>query len=185
MHSLGEIRDIRDTELELMLSWRNAPSARQNMYTRHVISLEEHLGWWDKTKVDSRHRYFMYAYESKPFGIVGFNNIDTVNKNSSWAFYASPDAPRGTGSRMEFLALDHAFDNLSLHKLFCEVLAFNEPVIKLHKKFGFEVEGVFKEHHLGDDGFVDVYRLGLLASQWRANRESMHNQLSKMMRAPS
>jgi len=185
MQSLGTIRDIDDTELELMLSWRNAPAARRNMYTRHVISLEEHLAWWEKTKIEKRHLYYMYEYNSEALGIVGFNNIDTVNKNSSWAFYASPDAPRGTGSRMEFLALEYAFCALSLHKLFCEVLAFNEPVIKLHQKFGFKVEGVFKEHHLNDNGFVDIHRLGLLASEWGAVRGAMYSKLSKMIKAQS
>lgn len=183
MQSLGTIRDIEDAELELMLSWRNAPHARRNMYTRHLISLEEHLAWWERIKMDARHRYFMYEDHSEPLGIVGFNNIDILNRNASWAFYSSPSAPRGTGSRMEFLALDYAFFKLDLHRLFCEVLAFNEPVIRLHQKFGFKVEGIFKEHHLSDDGFIDVYRLGLLANEWDAARESMYNKLSNMIKA--
>lgn len=41
---------------------------------------------------------------------------------------------------MEYLALEYAFKDMGLHKLFCEVLAFNAPVIKLHQKFGFKIE---------------------------------------------
>ena len=80
-------------------------------------------------------------------GIVGFTNIDERNQNCSWAFYAAPVAPKGTGSRMEFSPWKMAFQELNVHKMYCEVLGFNTPVIKLHQKFGFEREGIFREQH--------------------------------------
>ena len=43
LSDLGGLRGIKEDELELMLSWRNAPKVRENMYTRHEISLSEHL----------------------------------------------------------------------------------------------------------------------------------------------
>ncbi|MGA8516294.1 MAG: UDP-4-amino-4,6-dideoxy-N-acetyl-beta-L-altrosamine N-acetyltransferase, partial [Burkholderiaceae bacterium] len=129
-HSLGVLRDIQADELELMLTWRNAPTVRANMYTRHEISLQEHVAWWERMQKRDDQRYFMYESEGTPCGIVAFTGIDICNQNSSWAFYASPVAPRGTGSRMEFLALDYAFNSLRLRKLCCEVLAFNQSVVK-------------------------------------------------------
>jgi RimJ/RimL family protein N-acetyltransferase len=80
---------------------------------------------------------------------------------------------------MEALALDHVFDELNLHKLSCEVLAFNAPVINLHKKFGFEVEGIFREQYLIGGKFVDVYRLGILAAEWRESRPRIVEKLQK------
>jgi UDP-4-amino-4,6-dideoxy-N-acetyl-beta-L-altrosamine N-acetyltransferase len=125
----------------------------------------------------------MYELDAVPLGIVGFNHIDQANRNAAWAFYAAPDAPRGTGSKMEYLALNHAFDQLGLHKLQCEVLAFNEPVIKLHKKFGFKVEGVFREQHRVDERFVDIFRLGLLANEWAEHHDPMLTKLTKLAQA--
>lgn len=81
---------------------------------------------------------------------------------------------------MEYLALEYAFHNMQLHKLCCEVLAFNAPVIKLHQKFGFKVEGILREQHLIDETFVDVYRLGVLAPEWEAQREEMLKKLLKL-----
>ncbi|WP_222130017.1 UDP-4-amino-4,6-dideoxy-N-acetyl-beta-L-altrosamine N-acetyltransferase [Bordetella genomosp. 13] len=170
MSELGFLRPIRDDELESMLSWRNAPAVRANMYTRHEISIDEHLDWWERTKQRDDQRYFMYEAGGRALGVVGFTRIDPLNANSSWAFYASPEAPRGTGSKMELLALDYAFGELKLRRLHCEVLAFNTAVIKLHQKFGFHVEGVLREHHKMDDAFVDIYLLGLLASEWSEKR---------------
>ncbi|WAB92587.1 UDP-4-amino-4,6-dideoxy-N-acetyl-beta-L-altrosamine N-acetyltransferase [Pseudomonas citronellolis] len=176
--NIGKLRKITDNELELMLSWRNAPNVRANMYTRHEISLEEHRRWWDRIRLDPQHQYLMFEDADTPLGIVAFVNIDKLNGNSSWAFYASPEAPKGTGSKMEFLALEYAFEELSLHKLHCEVLDFNTAVIRLHKKFGFTVEGILRQHHYIDSRFADVYRLGLLSDEWNTHRILMQKRLS-------
>lgn len=176
----GVLRKIKDSELELMLSWRNAPAVRENMYTAHEISLTEHLSWWERTRGSGGQRYFMYEFQDQPLGIVGFTELDRINQNSSWAFYASPDAPKGIGGRMELLALDYAFYELKLHKLCCEVLAFNTPVIKLHKKFGFKIEGILRHQRRRDGKFLDVYRLGLLVGEWEGERDGMIFKLSRI-----
>lgn len=173
----GKLRDIASSELETMLAWRNSPKVRANMYTRHEISLEEHLAWWGRVQRRDDCRYFMYELEGKAQGVVSFNAIDRVNKNAFWAFYASPAAPPGTGSRMEILALDYAFEELKLHKLSAEVLAFNQSVLNLHKKFGFVVEGIFRDHHRVDENYVDVYRISMLRHEWPANRERVLSRL--------
>lgn len=183
MKQLGILRNIADNELELMRAWRNEPSVRANMYTQHEISPEEHLTWWAKTKDRPDQKYFMYETAGTPVGIASFNGIDANSANSAWAFYASPTAPKGTGSRMEFLMLDCAFNTLNLHKLHCEVLAFNTAVIKLHEKFGFKVEGVFREQHKVNDVFVDTYRLGILVSEWQKGRQAMYDKLTGHVKA--
>jgi UDP-4-amino-4,6-dideoxy-N-acetyl-beta-L-altrosamine N-acetyltransferase len=170
---LGKLRTIMSDELALMLSWRNAPAVRLNMYTSHEISLEEHLGWWEKIRSQTDQKYFMYEHQGSPLGIVSFNGISSINQNSYWAFYASPEAAKGTGSRMEYLALEHAFSEIGLHKLSCEVIAFNTSVIKLHEKFGFKIEGVLRDQHKANANFFDVYRLGILRSEWQAIRDAM------------
>lgn len=177
--SLGLLRGIGENEVALMLEWRNSPEVRANMYTRHVITMQEHIGWWERTKESKAHRYFMYELAGKPLGVVGFVGIDLVNQNSSWAFYASPDAPKGTGSKMEYLALEYAFEELDLNKLYCEVLDFNASVVKLHKKFGFSIEGILRSQHKVDSEFVDIYRLGILRKEWADLRDAM---LEKLIR---
>jgi UDP-4-amino-4,6-dideoxy-N-acetyl-beta-L-altrosamine N-acetyltransferase len=180
MEAIGKIRDIKPSELELMLDWRNAPQVRRNMYNQHIIGLSEHLIWWRNTAGSLDKKYFMYERGGLPAGIVGFTDIDQRNKNTSWAFYSSPEAPQGTGSRMEYLALNYAFEELHLHKVSCEVLAFNSSVIKLHEKFGFSIEGVFREHYKIDDEYVDIYRLGLMCGEWSERSGKMLERLMRM-----
>jgi UDP-4-amino-4,6-dideoxy-N-acetyl-beta-L-altrosamine N-acetyltransferase len=180
-HQLGRLREIKDHELSLMFSWRNAPSVRSSMYTRHEISQSEHELWWSKVNDASDQIYLMYEFRGEPLGIVAFNHIDSLSGNSGWAFYASPDAQRGVGARMEFLALSYCFEDLGLHKLYCEVLEFNESVINLHKKFGFKIEGILREHHFYEDRYLDIYCLALLASEWESLREPMFARLSRLI----
>jgi|SRR4051812_26902681 UDP-4-amino-4,6-dideoxy-N-acetyl-beta-L-altrosamine N-acetyltransferase len=179
MPTLGGLRYVKEEDLELMRTWRNASPVREKMYTRHEISFEEHRKWWATVKTSTDKRYFIYELAAVPMGVVAFTNIDPRNEQALWAFYASPEAPKGTGSRMEFLALDYAFDVLKVHKLSCEVLGTNAPVVKLHKKFGFTVEGVFRQHHKMVDQFIDIFRLGLLASEWTSLRPNMMHRLTK------
>ena len=178
MNSLGSIRAIADDELELMRGWRNSPTVRANMYTRHEITSAEHLSWWEGVRQRDDQQYFMYEVDGKPLGIIGFVSIDTVYSACSWAFYASPEAPKGTGSRMEFIALDYVFTSMNLNKLYCEVLAFNEPVIRLHEKFGMQVEGVFRQQHFAEGHYVDICRLGLLSKEWAIKRTEMQARLA-------
>jgi UDP-4-amino-4,6-dideoxy-N-acetyl-beta-L-altrosamine N-acetyltransferase len=178
MPSPPRLRDIQDTELALMLSWRNAPEVRRNMYTRHEIALDDHLAWWARLQGRADVRYHMFEAGGVPLGIIGFSAIDAVNGHASWAFYAAPGAPRGTGSQMELLALDQAFGAMGLHKLHCEVLDFNLPVIRLHEKFGFRIEGTLREHHRMDDRYVDIVRLGILAHEWQHARPDMARRIA-------
>ncbi|TGV05752.1 UDP-4-amino-4,6-dideoxy-N-acetyl-beta-L-altrosamine N-acetyltransferase, partial [Alcaligenaceae bacterium 429] len=166
LNRFGVLRPACEADLEMMLIWRNHPEVRKNMYTRHEISWDEHHSWWKKTSERKDQKYFIYEDQGKPSGVVSFVDIDLHNENCFWAFYASQDAYKGVGSRMEFLALSYVFETLKVKKLSCEVLDFNKSVIRLHEKFGFKIEGVFRKHHKFDGGFVDIYRLSILNEEW-------------------
>lgn len=179
---LGTLKPIAPSELELMRSWRNAPAVRKNMYTTHEISAEEHMSWWSRIQDRKDCEYFMYYLDESPEGVVGFTQIDSIHRHAFWAFYAAPEARKGTGGRMEYLALEHAFSALKLNKLNCEVLSFNLPVIKLHQKFGFLEEGIFRSHHRVDGEWADVHRLAIFSDQWAVHREAMRLKLSSFFR---
>jgi UDP-4-amino-4,6-dideoxy-N-acetyl-beta-L-altrosamine N-acetyltransferase len=183
MTQYGLLRQILDVEIELIREWRNAPSVRASMYTRHVISPEEHAAWWHRVSMSDEHQYLMYELDGNACGVVGFTAISRVDRNSAWAFYADPGAPKGIGTRMEFLALELAFGSLDLHKLYCEVLEFNTPVVRLHHKFGFKTEGTFREQRLVDGSYVNVIRLGILAEEWRSMRPAMQQRLDALSRS--
>tara|TARA_R100001129_G_scaffold179391_1_gene156157 strand:+ start:6869 stop:7114 length:246 start_codon:yes stop_codon:yes gene_type:complete len=81
---------------------------------------------------------------------------------------------------MESLALLYAFESLNLNKLCCEVLSFNEPVVKFHQRFGFEIEGTLKEHYFRDGEAFDVVLLALFKSSWPAVKERIMNKVNNV-----
>jgi UDP-4-amino-4,6-dideoxy-N-acetyl-beta-L-altrosamine N-acetyltransferase len=168
---------MRTDDLAKVLEWRNSEPVRRNMYTSHLITPEEHKIWWDKVSADSQCEYFIAFAGAADVGVVSFSQIDSASRTAFWAFYASPDPVRGTGSRMELAALDMAFNGLKLRKLCCEVLSFNESVIRLHKKFGFVEEGVFRDQHVNADGAWDIHRLAIFDREWARRRSSVLTRL--------
>ncbi|MDR1912636.1 MAG: UDP-4-amino-4,6-dideoxy-N-acetyl-beta-L-altrosamine N-acetyltransferase [Helicobacteraceae bacterium] len=178
----SRLREIKDDEVECLRVWRNCPEVRKNMYTRHEIGAEEHSAWWQRIKNSKSDIYRIFELNNKAIGVVAFTQIDRVNKNAIWAFYLSSEirGQTGEGVKMEFAAIDFAFQTLELHKLSCEVFAFNKSVISLHKKFGFSIEGIFRENHLYDGVFIDVVRMAIFSSQWHTKRDQMQTRLAKI-----
>jgi len=180
------LRALEESDLDLVRRWRNRPEVRGNMYTTHEISEDEHRSWYERVKHDPTKRYFIFLADDVPLGVIAFTEIHPRNQTASWAFYAGESAPRGTGSRMELAALDYAFDVLGLEKLWCEVLAFNTGVLDLHRKFGFQQEGVFRSHHVAGSERVDVHRLAILRSEWTPeHRAAMALRITSRERAPT
>ena len=176
MHTL---EPLGTKDLETILGWRNAPSVRENMYNQNIITLEQHRSWWAKTRIKDDVQYFLYKNCDIPFGVVAFTEINKYQGHASWGFYADPDAPRGTGSWMEVLALDFALIELGLNKLYCEVLSYNVGVINKHKKFGFEIEGVFVDQFKNKNGYADIIRLANFRSVLRKKRTEIIEKLEK------
>ncbi|WP_256383513.1 UDP-4-amino-4,6-dideoxy-N-acetyl-beta-L-altrosamine N-acetyltransferase [Photobacterium toruni] len=170
---------IKEQDLEMILEWRNAPFVRKNMYTSHEIKLSEHIKWFNSISKDCSKQYFITVIDDVPVGVIGFTEINNVKGLATWAFYTSSDAPRGSGSYIEYYALEYAFNELALHKLRCEVLGFNQSVVKLHQKFNFSIEGQLRDAFFNEDEqqYHDIYHLGIFSSEWQVQREIMRNKL--------
>jgi UDP-4-amino-4,6-dideoxy-N-acetyl-beta-L-altrosamine N-acetyltransferase len=169
---------LTEADLELILPWRNAPAVRRAMYSHHEISLDEHRAWFQGVQQDPSRRWYLYHDAAgTPQGVVYFTDLDQAQGTAFWGFYARSEAPSGTGRQMEFEALELAFGELGLHKLNCEVLARNAPVVNMHKKVGFTEEGRFREQHLDGTDRIDVIRLSMLAKEWDEYRPSLLRRL--------
>ena len=146
MSSLVNLREVRLSDKEKMLSWRNSDNVRPYMYNDHVIQEDEHSKWFDRMLYDKTKKYWIIELESNPVGVANLTNIDTNNESCDWAFYIFDPNTRGkgVGSFVEKYILSYVFNDLKLKKLNCEVLETNAGVVKMHEKFGFVQEGFFR-----------------------------------------
>ena len=67
---------------------------------------------------------------------------------------------RGVGRAMLEQAVDWARD-AGIHKLELHVFPWNEPAIKLYEQFGFEREGLRKDHYRRGTEYVDAILMAL------------------------
>lgn len=168
------LKPVADTDLDLILPWRNAPPLRRAMYTHHEIGVAEHRAWFQCLRDDPRRRWYLYFDDAgTELGVVYFTDLDPVQGTAFWGFYARPEAPRDIGLEMELAALELASGELALHKRGCEVLANNGPVVNMHKKVSFAEEGCFREQHYDGANRLDVVRLRLLASEWHSHQDNL------------
>ncbi len=174
-----ELRPLEDRDRDRVLVWRNSPDVRAYMYTDHLIGPDEHAAWFSGIEGDETRRYWIVEMDGRPVGLANLADIDRRNQRCAWAYYLADPAVRGqgVGSYVEYWVLEYVFEGLRMAKLWCEVLASNEAVWKLHESFGFVVEARLRGHVLKGGARADVLGLGLLASDWRARRPAMADRL--------
>lgn len=173
LEKFGTLRDIKPDEVELMLSWRNSPKVRKNMFTQQKIGLQDHLAWWESVKKRDSQKVLMFESNNVPLGIVSFTGIDETAAYSSWGFYTSPYAPKGTGKKMACIALDYGFSELMFQKIYGEVLAFNTTSINFHTYLGFKNDKKLVNHQKIENDYIDVFRFVLLSNEWKNKSSSL------------
>lgn len=166
-----DITEIDRISALKILDIRNETNIRKNMYTSHEISIDEHFSWIERLKKREDIKFYAVIFDGKIVGGVSLSNIDILHKRADWAFYLSETSHgRGIGAALEYKFVSFAFDNFSIEKLNCEVISFNDRVVRLHEKFGFQIEGVRRAHVLRDGESHDAVFLGITKQEWRNAR---------------
>jgi RimJ/RimL family protein N-acetyltransferase len=141
------------------------------MFSQHEINEEEHLAWYENHKANPLKVLNVYEDAGEIKGFLQLQKESPENNVFEWGFYISPEAIQGTGTKMAQLALNKVFIEMQGVKVFGEVLAFNLPSIKLHKRLGFNQEGFLRQHHFLNGQYYDVNCFGLLKSEWIAMQQ--------------
>lgn len=141
------LRVVSENDLDRIRAWRNSPDVRRVMFSDHEITQEEHLSWWKRIKNDSTKKQLMYVWNGIDAGVVNYFDIDPDNKICHWGFYLSSEIDNQlqrmqAWQSLEKEAIEYAFRELACSRLICESFRFNQPVIEMHKRFGFEEVGV-------------------------------------------
>ena len=176
-----DLVDFSNAYSELVYHWRNSEHVRRYMFNDLPISIEEHLHWVQKSLTNNTSCLKLLLFQSVPIGYVGFTQIDTTSGRCNWGFYiGSSDAPKGSGMIMGILSLTYIFENVGLHKVCSEVLAYNTRSIAYHQRLGFIEEGRLHEHILRDDHYEDVILMALFRSKWERRKEEIKREWGGM-----
>jgi UDP-4-amino-4,6-dideoxy-N-acetyl-beta-L-altrosamine N-acetyltransferase len=155
-----------------VLAWRNSEAVAPFMYSDAVIGAAEHARWLQAALSEPDRIYWIIRLDDQPVGLANLARIDRHNRRCEWAYYLAEPAVRGrgVGQAVEFSVLGHVFETLGLNKLWCEVFLDNEAVWRLHERFGFTREALYRQHVVKGGTARDVVGLGMLASDWPTAR---------------
>ncbi|SDH87544.1 GNAT family N-acetyltransferase [Nonomuraea jiangxiensis] len=142
------LRSVQDDDLPVMRRWRNHPRVRAASFTTHEIAEDEHARWWAAIRADADRLVLIYDHEGAAAGVVTYSGLCTGT--ATWGFYLDHDGLEGSGRLLrawiglERAAIEHAFGPLGVTALRGMVLAENEPVRLLHRRFGFVEVGTYQ-----------------------------------------
>jgi UDP-4-amino-4,6-dideoxy-N-acetyl-beta-L-altrosamine N-acetyltransferase len=181
MAAAVDLRPLRPDDSPRLLAWRNAPEVAAFMYGDHLITQAEHDRWFAAIAGDGRRAYWLIEVDGVRAGLANLYDIDRANRRCAWAYYLADPSVRGkgVGSYVEYWVIEQVFGPLGLDKLWCEVLASNEAVWRLHGKFGFVQEARLRRHVVKAGQPQDVLGLGLLKEDWLPLRPVLAERLRK------
>lgn len=169
-----QLRSMKETDLKIVLQWRNSERVRMNMYSDELISWENHLAWFSRIENNPSHLYFIFEFKQNPIGVINFTDIDRKHHKSNWGFYlGETDVPRGSGTAMGILGMIEAFEHLKIRKLCAEVLAFNEKSLRFHRRLGFTQEGLLSQHVWKNSKYEDILLFACFYDQWLMLKEKL------------
>lgn len=166
-----DVTRLSEAELLEILSIRNQPAVRRNMYTNHEIGAEEHMNWANALRNADDRKFFSVENDESIVGVAGVSSINLIHKRADWAFYISADCQgRGIGSALEYQFISFVFAEFDVEKLNCEVIEFNDKVIAMHERFGFVREGFRRDHVIRDGKKFGAVMLGITKQEWEARQ---------------
>jgi len=162
------LRAIEEKDLPYMILWRNDPRVNQYFFDNPSISLVMQKQWFENLLKDTREVFWIIENIStgESIGMISLSHIDLRNRKAELGHFLlyPPEKYKGKGygKEVEELVLEYGFNYLGLNRIQLEIFTDNESVINMHKKFGFKIEGTFKQYVFKDGKFRDVYFMTLL-----------------------
>ncbi|WP_084244386.1 GNAT family N-acetyltransferase [Planomicrobium okeanokoites] len=155
-----KLRELRSEDVEFMYEFIEDVEISSNfIYTRYPTSKEGldqfvKSSWGNKANV---HFAIVSKEDDDYLGTVSLKNINYVDRNAEYAisirkkYWGKDHAYNATS-----LILEYGFNRLNLYKVYFNVLSSNKRAIGFYKKFGFEQEGVFKNHIFVNGKYEDM-----------------------------
>jgi phosphinothricin acetyltransferase len=122
-------------------------------------TLEQRQTWFDGFAMTGRYQCFVAVREG---GAIGWASSHAYNERAAYAttvytsIYLAPDAcGQRLGQRL-YATLFEALQKEDIHRALAAITIPNEPSVRLHKAFGFEQAGLYREIGRKFDRFWDV-----------------------------
>ena len=135
-------RVLQESDLALVLEWRNSPRVHSKMLTDHKITWEEHKNWFQRIQNDPIKKHFIFTHNDMPVGYRDYSGLDLARRTCYGSSYiGAPDkCPKDAGIFLFFMGIDYAFSHFDIDQDEADVFADNTKALKLNKFLGYEFD---------------------------------------------
>ena len=171
------LRALDVSDLERVFAWHNDPTLYEHLVGGfRWVSRAAEEEWIRRRCAYSANEVNLAICildTHEHIGNIYLRDIDWVARHAELHIFIGIQAHRnhGYGEAAMHLILAHAFEDLSLQRVFLFVLASNEPAIRLYRRCGFTEEGHLRQHSIKKGNNEDVLIMGLLSSEWESWRD--------------
>lgn len=161
------LREIEEKDLITINKWRNIPELISMLGAPfRYINFSVDKKWLDNY-MDNRNTQVRCAIVSEEsdiiLGIVSLTNIDQLNQSAEFHIMIGNEENQGKGMGTFAVKkmVEHAFNNLNLHRIELKVLERNNIAKHVYEKCGFNKEGTMKEcvYKNGQFENMDIYAI--------------------------
>jgi UDP-4-amino-4,6-dideoxy-N-acetyl-beta-L-altrosamine N-acetyltransferase len=138
------LRLLTKADLPQTLEWRNLDHIRIWFFHSDIISLENHLAWFEKYKEKDDDFVFIIidTQTNHAVGQIALYHIDWKQKRAEYGrlIIGAPEARgKGFAKIATRLLVAYAFENLGLEEIYLEVLEGNLAARKVYEQCGFTI----------------------------------------------
>ena len=169
------LRPMEERDLRLVLGWRNSPKVHDMMLTDHEITWDEHDTWFKRMDAQPIKRNFVFVYQGKPIGYIGYTEYDKDHHTCSPGAYLGnvSNLPPDAALCLFYVSVDYAFQYMDMIQLNTDVFADNTRALKLDTFLGYDIDHT-QDHQTIKNGKERLtYRLIMTKDKWFKQKEKV------------
>jgi [ribosomal protein S5]-alanine N-acetyltransferase len=174
------LRSVEPKDLTTQyVEWLNDPDVNRFLETRFAPQSRHTITeFWRQQQECKDSFWFAICLEKKGthIGNIKLGSINWIHRRAEVSLFLGEKEfwGKGIGLKAVNAICGFAFNSCNLIKVSAGAYSENHASIRLFKKAGFSVEGVYRKEMMLDGRRVDAIRFGLLKEEWERN-SSLYN----------
>ncbi len=161
-----------ERDSKLFAGWRNNSEYLRLMDADVALhfSIEKMKKWMEENELSDEVAFFMIKRkeDDQIIGEIGLSGFQGKHSNAFVGIsIGDPENwGKGFGTEAMKVILRYGFSILNLHHISLTVFEYNPRGVRSYEKAGFKLEGVQRQFLHRDGRRWDMYRMGILRSEW-------------------
>lgn len=153
------LTETRPEDKEALFRWINDPATVRFNAPYHPVGWESHSAWFGGLGSNPSRIEFAIRRREAPeiIGMLQLLDIHPIHRSAELVIRIGEEQKRGQGYGSEAvkLALDFAWNDLNLNRVWLRVFATNKRAIRAYEKAGLEQEGRMRKAAFIDGTWLD------------------------------